>query len=576
MKALLPFVRMLLAHRGWVFAGMLLSLLTLLAAIGLLTLSGWFISASALAGVSVLSARQFNYFTPGAGVRGFAIARTVGRYFERVTTHEATFRMLAELRSWFYRRLEVLGPARLQAFRSADLLNRLVADINALDNLYLRVLVPTLVALAVSILVVLFIARYSPAIALLTTVALLLAGVLLPMLAQYAGRRLGRLQLLLLSRLRVRLLALVQGQADLHIYGGVDTSIQEAQAVERQLQRTQLRMALISGLTTAVLTIIAGVAGVGALVLGTELVLSDVIAPAHLAMLLFCVLAVFEAVAPLPLAYQYLSKTITAAERLNEVSGASAGVCYPDADLEVPVIPGQIMLRDVCMRYTEHAPLALDQLSLSVAPGEHVLVLGHTGSGKSSLINLLARFYDPEAGAVELSGCPVRSYSETTLRAQMSVLSQPVQLFAGSVADNLSLALPDASPSELLEVLRRVCLDQVLGDNPLEYQIGESGSRLSGGQRKRLALARALLKPSPLLVLDEPTEGLDAVTEAAVIKGVLDSCQGRTVLMISHHLQMANHFDRIIVLDRGCVIEAGTPVELAERPDSRYNQLRAL
>ncbi len=575
MKALWPFVRMLGVHRGWVALGMLMSLVTLLSSIGLLTLSGWFISASALAGVTALGAQQFNYFTPGAGVRGFAIFRTAGRYFERITTHEATFRVLAHLRSWFYRRLETLGPARLQSYRSADLLNRLVADIDALDNLYLRVLVPTLVAFVVGLLVVLFIAGFSPEIALVTAVALMLAGVLLPWGAQVAGRRAGQTQLLVLGRLRTRLLALVQGQSDLHIYGGVEPAIEQVRQAETELQKTQLRMAVISGLTSAMSTLIGGMAAIAALVLGIELVYEDVIAPAQLAMLVFCVLAVFEAVAPLPLAFQYWSKTSAAAGRLVEITEQTSQIVFPEQGAK-PDIPGQVVMNDICFRYSAEANLALDHFSLSVAPGEHVLILGHTGSGKSSLINLLARFYEPEAGSLSLSGQPVEAYDEPTLRAQMSVLSQPVQLFAGSVADNLRLAEPEATDEQMKAVLEQVALSEELGDDPLDYQVGESGARLSGGQIKRLGLARALLKPAPLLVLDEPTEGLDAVTETKVVSAMLVSCRSRTLVMISHHLQMAEHFDRIVVLDRGVMIEQGTPADLMARADSRYNQLRAL
>ncbi|MBV0932167.1 thiol reductant ABC exporter subunit CydC [Marinobacterium weihaiense] len=577
MRSLLPFVSMLFRQKGWVLAGILLSLVTLLAAIGLLTLSGWFISAAALAGVSALSSQQFNYFTPGAGVRGFALARTAGRYLERITTHEATFRMLAYLRGWFYRRLEALGPARLQGYRSGDLLNRLVADINALDNLYLRVLVPTLVAVLVALLVGIFLALYSPSIAGVALVGLALAGVVLPLIAQQVGRTLGQRQVTLLSDLRVRLLGMVQGQADLHIYGGVGAAIEQVQAVERQLQRTQLRMALISGLTSALVVFIGGVAGLVTLMLGIDQVQAGGLAPAHLAMLLFCVLAVFEAVAPLPLAYQYLSKTSAAAERLLDISQQPVMQQFPEHGA-MPMRPGEIEFDQVSLCYANDAPPAIDRLSFCIRPGERVLVLGHTGSGKSSLVNLLARFHAADTGRVLLGGCPVETFDESTLRTQLSVLSQPVQLFAGSVADNLRLAGAEMPDVEMLNVLSMVELDEALGEQPLSWPIGESGNRLSGGQRKRLALARALLKPSPVLILDEPTEGLDAETESRVMSAVLRACfeAGRTLVMISHHLQMAEAFDRILILDKGSLLEAGTPAELKARSDSRFNQLLAL
>ena len=576
MKELRPFIRLMGPHKNWVLLGMVLGMATLLASIGLMTLSGWFISAAALAGASTLTARQFNYFTPGAGVRGFAIARTVGRYFERVTTHEATFRLLAGLRSWFYRCLEPLGPARLQQFRSADLLNRLIADIDALDNLYLRVLAPSVIALLVSLLMLLFLALYSPWIALVAAVGLLLAGVITPLIAHLAASKVGERQLMATAGLRQHLIALVQGLSDLYIYGGVEQAVRRAADEEAALQRTQVRMSLLTGVTGAMIVFIGGATGLLALAMGVERVNDGRLEPAQLAMVLFCVLALFETVAPLPLAYQYLGKTRRAAARLQEVADARSLIQYPAEDKGTVQAPGSFAFEQVCFRYTPSGARVLDQFSLQVSAGEKVLLLGHTGSGKSTLINLLARFYDPEAGQVLLGGQPVTAYTESTLRAQLSVLSQPVQLFAGTVADNLVLADSEASPEQMASVLAAVQLDTELGEAPLGYEVGESGSRLSGGQRKRLALARALLRDAPVLLLDEPTEGLDAATEAAVVANVLRLYPERTLLMISHHLQTAELFDRVVILDQGQVLEQGDPRVLAAVADSRFSQLNAL
>lgn len=576
MKELRPFVGLMRPHLNWVLLGTLLGLVTLLASIGLMTLSGWFISAAALAGISAVTAQQFNYFTPGAGVRGFAIARTVGRYFERVTTHEATFRLLADLRSWFYRCLEPLGPARLQQFRSADLLNRLIADVNALDNLYLRVLAPSVLALLVSALVLGFLALYSPGIALLTAVGLLLAGVTTPLLAHLSARHVGEQQVVATARLRQRLIGLVQGLADLYIYGGVQRAIDATAVEEVRLQKTQLRMALLTGLMTALIVFIGGTTGLLALAMGVERVYDGRLEPAQLAMVLFCVLAVFEVVAPLSLAYQYLGKTRRAAARLQEVAATDPLIHYPPAD-EAPVsLPGSFSFDQVCFHYDRSSSAVLERFSLQVSAGEKILLLGHTGSGKSTLISLLARFHDPQQGHVLLGGQPVACYSESTLRAQMSVLSQPVQLFAGTVADNLALANVSADEADMASVLAAVRLDMELGEEPLAYSIGESGSRLSGGQRKRLALARALLRDAPILLLDEPTEGLDVATEAAVVENVLRLYPERTLVMISHHLQTAALFDRVVILDKGRVIEEGSPQTLAAIPDSRFSQLNAV
>lgn len=575
MRALLPFIRLMRAHLGWVVLGMLAGLLTLLASVGLLTLSGWFISATALAGVSLVTAQAFNYFTPGAGVRGFAILRTAGRYAERITTHEATFRLLAQLRVWFYTRLEALGPAHLQRYRSADLLNRLVSDVDALDNLYLRVLAPTFIAGLIGLLGVFFLSLFSVPVALVALAGLVLAGVGVPWLANRAGRRLGRRQVELTSLLRTELTGMVQGLADLSIYGGVDRVVQRTQKAERRLYSIQRRMALISGAASGLNTLIAGVSTLLVLVIGVAMVQEEMIAPAMLAMLVFCVLALFEAVAPLPLAYQYLGRTAAAAERLQEVAEAEPEVVFPQAGGE-PAAPGRIAFRDVSFRYQEAAPLALCDFNLTIEPGESVLILGHTGSGKSTLLNLLARFQDVTRGEVELSGLPVRDFSESQLRAQISTLSQPVELFAGTLADNLRLGNPAADDAALLEVLSIARLDQELGDQPLMYSVGESGGRLSGGQRKRVALARALLREAPILWLDEPTEGLDIDTERLVMQAVLGRCASQTLVVISHHLQMADQFDRVVILDAGRIVEQGRPADLAADTGSRFSELLEL
>jgi ATP-binding cassette subfamily C protein CydC len=335
-------------------------------------------------------------------------------------------------------------------------------------------------------------------------------------------------------------------------------------------------MALLTGLMTALIVFIGGTTGLLALAMGIERVYDGRLEPAQLAMVLFCVLAVFEVVAPLSLAYQYLGKTRRAAARLQEVAATEPLIHYPPDD-EAPVSqPGSFSFDQVYFHYNRSSSAVLERFSLQVSAGEKILLLGHTGSGKSTLISLLARFHDPQQGRVLLGGQPVACYSESTLRAQMSVLSQPVQLFAGTVADNLALANVSADEADMASVLAAVRLDMELGEEPLAYSIGESGSRLSGGQRKRLALARALLRDAPILLLDEPTEGLDAATEAAVVENVLRLYPERTLVMISHHLQTAALFDRVVIMDKGQVIEEGSPQALAAIPDSRFRQLNAV
>lgn len=551
MSELKPFLGLLRRHQGWVLLGSFLGLLTLFSSIGLLTLSGWFISATALAGVTLASAQAFNYLTPGGGVRGFAIARTAGRYFERVTTHEATFRVLAELRSWFYAHLEPLNPARLRHYRSADLLSRITSDINALDNLYLRVLSPSAIALITSLLVAGFMAWIHASLGFLLLGALLLAGFGVPWLGYlWAGQR-GAEQVQLSARLRARTLSYVQGMTELHVYAALEKEQQALAQTQNDWLRLQQQMSLISGVTSALMTLAAGLTTFAALAIAIELVSSESLAPAWLALVVFCVLASFEAIAPLPLAYQYLGKTRAAARNLLEITQQRSDISFPDTRVNPPH-PGQIEWSAVNFAYEGRE--VLQDFTLQIAAGEKLAITGHTGSGKSTLINLLTRFWEAQSGEIRLGGAPLNHYPEEQLREQMAILSQPVQLFAGSVRDNLRLAGDDISDAEMLQLLQRLGLDTMLGNEGLDREVGEGGNRLSGGQRKRLGVARALLKKAPILILDEPAEGLDAQSEAQMLEVVLSYRPEQTLLLITHHTQHLQAFDRVIRLDRGRLV----------------------
>ncbi|GGC02804.1 cysteine/glutathione ABC transporter ATP-binding protein/permease CydC [Marinobacterium zhoushanense] len=570
MKLLWPYIRQMRAHIGWVALGSLLGLVTLLSSIGLLTLSGWFITATSLAGVAV----SFNFFTPGAGVRGFAILRTLGRYGERLATHEATFRLIARLRTWFYQHMEPQRPARLNAIGSAELLSRLIADIGALDNLYLRILSPSLIALCVVALVCGFISLFSGSLALIALCGYLTAGLLVPMLGHWLGGERGAEQARSQARLRTRLVTLIQGMADLRIYGGMARAQAQIDQAQHAYLETQAQMGRTSALVNSLMLLIAGGTLIAVLIEGVSLVQTQQLQAIELVFLLFCVVAAFEAVMPLPLAYQYLGKTRESAARLASVAEKEVEHQFPQQGPE-PSRPGAIRFEAVEFGYGGQGR-ALDKVGFNVEPGEKVLVLGHSGSGKSSLINLLVRFWDPNAGSIELGGQPIGAYTEEALRSQVSVMGQPVQLFAGSIRENLKIGRDTASDQEMLELLDRLKLTAALDGQGLDYQVGEAGSRLSGGQRKRLALGRALLREAPILLLDEPAEGLDPQTEQAVLELILQYRTGQTVLLISHHAAALACFDSAMLMDRGRVLERGDIKQLLEDPGSRISQLKSL
>ncbi len=550
-------------HIGRMAAGSLLGLATLVCGIGLMALSGWFISATASAGLAAATAHLFNFFHPSIGVRLFAFGRTAGRYGERIIAHDATFRILEGLRVWFYRRLEPLAPAGLSRWRSADVLNRIVADIDALDNLYLRVLSPGATALAAALLTGLFLAVFDVAIALWVLGLLLAAGVGVPAAAAHAGAAAGRQLARRKADLRVQVVEGLQGMAELLVFGAHARHREGVLAGHRALVRLQGRMSHIRGASGALVSAVSGAAVIAVLYLGVERVGAGQLAGPHLVMAALAAMAVFEAVAPLPGAFQYLGQTREAGRRLLEIVSARPPVRFPAAGAAVCPEP-DLALEEVTFRYGAGEPPALENVSLHIPFGQRVAVLGAAGAGKSTLAHLLVRFQDPSSGRVVLGGRDIREIGEPDLRRSMAVVSQRAHIFTASVRDNLLIARPEADDAALRAALDGARMRDFVEGLPdgLDTWVGEAGKLLSGGQARRLAVARAILRDAPLWILDEPGEGLDRETERALLRSVLAHTRGRTVLLITHRGALLEEMDRIVVLAGGRVAAWGTHASL--------------
>ena len=572
-QELLPFLKLFRVHLKWMVLGILCGLLAVVSAVGLLALSGWFISAAAFAGLTVASAQLFNFFHPGIGVRLFAIGRTLARYAERIVSHDATFRILQSLRSWFYIHLEPLAPSRLMMFRSGDILNRIVADIDALDNLYLRVLSPSTVALVTSMLVVAFLWIFDPVIALSTGLYLAVAGFGVSAAALKLGEPCGREITRRTSELRVRTIDTLQGLAELLIFDAYHHQLESVKRSSRALLKSQQRMSHIRGLSLALITLISGLAVMTALYLAVDLVTLDVLSGANLALLMLAILATFEAILPLPAAYQYLGRTRAAGRRLLEIVDMQPQVIYPDTPVTLCAQPG-VTFENVSFRYSENAPRVLKDVSLQIPAGRRVAVIGETGSGKSTLIHLLVRFWDPASGHIRLAGEDIRNLSEAELRRSISVVSQQPHMFNASLRDNLQIARPGADDDDLWAALESAQLKEFVKSLPegLDTWVGEAAKLLSGGQARRVALARAMLHDARLWVLDEPTEGLDTITEKSLMQAVERETRDRTLLLITHRLVDLHWMDHIFMLEKGRVAAQGTHAQLLEN-NERYAAL---
>ena len=553
-EALRRLLQVLYPYRLWMAGGAALALLSALAAIGLMAVSGWFIAAMALAGAS---GAAINYYTPAAAIRALAIVRTGGRYAERTVTHEATLRGLAGLRSWLFRRLIPLAPARLSALRSGDLFARLRADIDALEHFFLAVLVPAAVAL-LSLTVALLICLFAlPAAAAALLLGALSAGVLLPAWMQRRAASDAAPAVGEAAALRGMLLDAVRGHAELLAWGGVAAHDARIDALSATLDGRRMRVELLQAVTGSAAALLAQLTLLAILALGLAAVHRGGLAPALLVMLSLLSLTSFETVAPLAEALAQWRATRAAAERVFELADVSPAFIEPETSAPLPAAPA-IAFENAHLRYAEDAPWALAGVDLALAPGSRVAVVGPSGAGKSSLLAALLKFHPLQKGCVRFGGQPVDALQGDALRRHIAVIAQQTVLFNVSLRDNLLLAAPEADPARIERAIRVAQLDAFVASLPQGHDtiLGEGGSLVSGGEARRIAIARALLQEAPVLVLDEPTEGLDARTARDLYAALDAASRNRTLLLITHRLSgLAQLVDEVVVMNAGRVIE---------------------
>jgi ATP-binding cassette, subfamily C, bacterial CydC len=482
------------------------------------------------------------------GVRLFGLARPLARYLERLASHDLALRVLGRVRVRVYRRIEPLAPGQLEGYRHGDLLARMVADVDALQNLHLRAVGPPLAALLAGGVAVGVAAAFLPAAALVLAAGLVAGGVAVPALAGALGRRTGRRQAAARGELSAELVELLGAAPELVAYGAEEAALARLRRADRALVRLARRDALVGGVADG-----AGLVVVGATVAGVLAVAIGASADGDLdrvliATLALLALACFEAIQPLAAAARELSATLAAGRRLLELVDRDAAVVDPATPAAAPRWPFTIALEGVRARHAPGEHPALDGVSLRLEPGRRVALVGASGAGKTTVVSLLLRFLDPEAGRVTLSGRDLREYRQEDVRRAIAVAGQDSYVFAASVRDNVRLARPDAGDGEIELALRRARLWPSVARLPdgLDTPVGEDGRELSGGERQRLVLARALLADAPVLVLDEPTAHLDPATARDLVADVFDAAGDRSVLLITHRPEGLDRVDEII------------------------------
>ncbi|MBY8058933.1 cysteine/glutathione ABC transporter ATP-binding protein/permease CydC [Vibrio fluvialis] len=569
MRDLLPYLKLYKKHWFGLTLGMLLAFVTLCASIGLLTLSGWFLSAAAVAGLTI-ARETFNYMLPGAFVRGFAMGRTAGRWGERVVSHNATFKLLTDLRIFFFEKLAPMIPGRVSNLRDADLLNRLVADIDAMDHVYLRLISPVTVGVLGIAALTALLCWFDMALGLTLGSVLLVLLLVWPVMFYKLGKRNGAELTQHKAEMRVATLDWLQGYSELTIFGAESRYRDAIYAAQEKLLANQKVNASFTGLASALLLLANGWTLVLMLWLAADGVNGQAPDP-MIALVVFATMASVELLMPIAGAFQHLGQTLTSARRLNEIILSEPDVKFPNEDTRHS---GQfdITFENLTFNYSGGEQPALKDVSLTIPAGHKVAIVGQTGSGKSTLIQLLCRYWDAQQGDIRIAGTRLQEWKESDLRAAISVVSQRVDILNGSLRDNLSMAKPHADDSELSAMLERVGLGKLLEAPGLDTWLGDGGRQLSGGEKRRIGIARALLHDGPILLLDEPTEGLDKQTEQQIMALFQSHFENKTVIFITHRLVELETMDAVCLIEQGEIVEHGSHQALLAQ-QGRYFQL---
>ena len=530
-------------HYFWqIVIGLSLAILTLFASVFLLSLSGWFLASTAVASVAGLY--TFNYMLPAAGVRAAAIVRTASRYAERLVDHNTTFKILAYLRTLAFSKILPLSANQLAQYQKADLLNRFIVDIDALDHLYLKLFSPIVTALIIIVMLFVGLSYINLPIALIISVILTITLLAIPVIFYHAGKQLGKTLAKQQSEYRALLINYLQGQAELTLFNAQDRYRVKLNQLESDWLYHQQKQSTLVALSSALVVLIAGFLTLLVLWLITHYTLSPLVA-----LFVFVCLASSEILAPIPTAFIFLGQVLASAKRTTALFNQTPDIKFTEQGKVIDLTTAKLQFNDISFSYPNQPFAVLNHFSLTIEAGKHIGLIGKTGCGKSTLLNLVTRTWDPTSGNIFINDTPINQLDEPTLRKVIAVVPQVITIFSDTLRKNLLIGDPKASDQQLIDVLQQVELSKLLStEHGLDLPLGQGGRSLSGGEIRRIGIARALLHNSPLVLMDEPTESLDQQTEQQIIQLIKQTCQNKTLLMVTHRLTDNPLFDQVIEL----------------------------
>lgn len=547
LEKLVPLFR----RRIWAMSlALVLSLITLISGVALLGTSGWFITATALTTAGL----AFNLFVPSSMVRGFSFIRILSRYGERLVGHNATLKLLSDLRGWLFAALFPRLPLADRSIRHGDLVSRLTADVDALDTAFLVAIGPLLGAVFVGIGVTGVLAWLLPGAAVVYGLTILGAVIAVPALLVIAARSTGRQVVAAAADARISVYDAVAGHADLTLLGVLGSTVDRFSRAMSDLRGLRLTMVALTAGAGFAVQALAAIALIGTLWAGISAHSAGALEAPVLVALLLAVLGSFEATSGIVRSVGKAVNALAAAERLNALASLPEADADPVAPKSLPA-ENSISFDNVTFGYAPGAPV-LNAITLSIAEGERVAIAGPSGGGKSTLLRLLLRLHRPQSGAISIGGVSVAEVASAELHQRISLLSQDSPVFIDSVRNNLLIARTSATEDELWQALDAAWLGDFVRGLPkgLDTPVGEAGRTLSVGQMRRLCLARTLLSNAPIILLDEPTNALDRATEIAFFETLAEATKGKTVLMVTHAAIPDGAMDRVITLRDGNLV----------------------